>query len=159
MITKAAIAAVLVVGAFAGWQTNRLRLAEIELISQRVDWERESGRAVRAALDEGTRRTAAVQKEVEHARKKVVDLEGAVAGAADAGRSLRDELTLARARACPKPTDPTTAGGSAAAEATERLFTELQRRADEAAERVARYADQARIAGEACAGSYRALTP
>lgn len=156
MITKAAIACVLVVGAFAALQTNRLRLAELEVVSQRVDWERESGRAVRAALDEGTRRTAAVQKEVEDARKKSDALEGAVAGAAAAGRSLRDELAAARARAC--TVNPSTPGGSAAAEATERMLADVQRRLDEAQERVARHADQARIAGLACEGSYRALT-
>jgi len=156
VITKAAIACVLVVGAFAALQTNRLRLAELEVVSQRVDWERESGRAVRAALDEGTRRTAAVQKEVEDARKKSDALEGAVAGAAAAGRSLRDELAAARARAC--TVNPSTPGGSAAAEATERMLADVQRRLDEAQERVARHADQARIAGLACEGSYRALT-
>lgn len=157
MITKAAIACVLVVGAAAALQTYRLRGAELELVSQRVDWERESGRAVRAALDEGNRRTAAVQKEVEDARKKSDALEGAVAGAAAAGRGLRDELAAARARAC--IADTTTSGGSQAAEAAERMLADVQRRLDEAQERVARHADQARIAGLACEGSYRALTP
>ena len=157
MITKAAIACVLVVGAAAALQTYRLRAAELDLVTQRVDWERESGRAVRAALDEGNRRTAAVQKEVEDARKKSDALEGAVAGAAAAGRGLRDELAAARARAC--TVNPSTPGGSATAEATERMLADVQRRLDEAQERVARHADQARIAGLACEGSYRALTP
>jgi predicted nucleic acid-binding Zn-ribbon protein len=157
VITKAAIACVLVVGAFAALQTNRLRLAELDVANQRVDWERESGRAVRAAVDEGNRRAAAVQKEVEHARKKVNDLEGAAVRAAVAGRSLQSELALARGRAC--ATDTSTPGGSAAAEAAERMLADVQRRLDQAQERVARHADQARIAGLACEGSYRALTP
>jgi chromosome segregation ATPase len=146
-----------VVGAAAALQTYRLRVAELELITQRVDWERESGRAVRAAFDEGTRRTAAVQKEVEHARKKVKALEGAVAGAADAGERLRDELAAARARAC--TTDTTTPGGSAAAAEAERVLADVQRRLDAAQERVALYADKARTAGETCEGIHGALTP
>lgn len=157
MITKAAIACVLVVGAGAALQTYRLRGAELELVNQRVDWMRESAKAVQASIDEGTRRTAAVQTEVENARRKVTALEGAVAGAADAGRGLRDELARARGRAC--TTDTSTASGSAAAEAAERMLADVQRRLDEAQERVASYADKARIAGEACEGSYRSLTP
>ncbi|MBT9467224.1 DUF2514 family protein [Hydrogenophaga sp.] len=156
MITKAAIGAVLVVGAAAALQTYRLHSTQMELITQRVDWQRESARAVQASIDEGTRRTAAVQKEVEDARKKVNDLEGAVAGAADAGGRLRDELARARRLAC--TTDTTTAGGSAAAEATERVLADVQRRLDEAQERVAQYADRSRIAGLTCQGIHGALT-
>lgn len=157
IITKAAIGAVLVVGAAAALQTCRLHNAETELLTQRVDWQRESARAVQASIDEGTRRTAAVQTEVENARKKVTDLEGAVASAADAGQRLRDELARARRLAC--ATDPATASGSSAAEAAERVLADVQRRLDEAQERVAQYADRTRIASETCASSYRALTP
>ncbi|WP_439606880.1 DUF2514 family protein [Hydrogenophaga sp.] len=157
MITKAAIGAVLVVGALAGLQTYRLRGSELELINQRVDWMRESAKAVQASIDEGTRRTAAVQTEVENARKKVTDLEGAVAGAADAGGRLRDELAAARRDAC--TADTSTPSGSAAAAEAERVHADVQRRLDEAADRIAQYADKARIAGETCAGIHGALTP
>ena len=156
VITKAAIGAVLVVGAAAALQTYRLHNAETELLTQRVDWQRESARAVQASIDEGTRRTAAVQKEVEDARKKVNDLEGAVAGAADAGGRLREQLANARRASC---VDPSTASGGLAAEATERVLADVQRRLDEAQERVAQYADRTRIASETCASSYQALTP
>ncbi|MGE0349801.1 DUF2514 family protein [Hydrogenophaga sp.] len=159
MITKAAIACVLVVGAAAAVQTYRLRGVELELVNQRVDWERESGVAVRAALDEGNRRTAAVQKEVEDARKKTHALEAARAGAADAGRRLRDELAAARARTCPKPGNTPAPSGGPTAEATERVLADVQRRLDEAEERVAAYASAAALAGQTCERSYDALTP
>lgn len=159
VISKAAIACVLVVGAAAALQTYRLRVAELDHLAQQVDWERESGRAVRAAFDEGNRRTAAVQTEVENARKKNDALAGDLAGAAAAGRSLRDELAAARARACTAPGNPTTPGGGQTAEATERMLADVQRRLDEAAERIAEYADKARIASETCSGSYHSLTP
>ncbi|WP_382155462.1 DUF2514 family protein [Hydrogenophaga sp. ANAO-22] len=157
MITKAAIACVLVVGAAAALQTYRLRGAEMALLEHQNSSLRARARAVDVAIEEGNRRTAAVQKEVEDARKKIDALEGAAADAAAAGRSLRDEFAAARARAC--RTDSTAPGGSQAAEATERMLADVQRRLDEAQERVARYADQARIAGLACEGAYRALTP
>jgi hypothetical protein len=156
VITKAAIACVLVVGAAAALQTYRLRGAELELVNQRVDWMRESAKAVQASIDEGTRRTAAVQKEVEHARKKVKALEGVAAGAAVAGRGLRDDLAAARARAC--TTDSTTPSGSAAARFNA-LSDDLFREMEELGRGMAEEADRRRIAGLACEGSYRALTP
>ena len=159
MITKAAVACVLVVGAFAAWQTNELRLTELALLEHQNSSLRMRARAVDVAVEEGNRRTAAVQKEVEDARKKVDALEVAAAGAADAGRSLRDQLAIARRASCPKPSDSPTAGGSSAPEAAERVLTDVQRRLDEAQEAVAKHADRSRVAGLACEGSYRALTP
>jgi hypothetical protein len=123
VITKAAIAFVLALGAALALQTWRLHNAEKDLLTQRVDWMRESARAVQVSIDEGARRTAAVQKEVENARKKVADLESVVAGAADAGGRLREQLAIARRAAC---ADSTAAGGGAAADATERVLADVQ---------------------------------
>lgn len=159
MITKAAIACVLVVGAAAALQTYRLRGAELALVEHQNSSLRMRARAVDVAVEEGNRRTAAVQKEVEDARKKNEALAGDLAGAADAGQRMRDELAAARARVCSHSNDPTAAGRSAAAQATEHLLADVQRRLDEAADRIAEYADRARIASETCSGSYHSLTP
>lgn len=156
MITKAAIACVLVVGAAAALQTHRLRGVELALVEHQNSSLRARALAVDVAVEEGNRRTAAVQKEVEDARKKVDALESAAADAADAGGRMRDELAAARARAC--TVNPATADGGASAEATERVLAELQRRLDAAQERVAAYASKAALAGTTCERSYDALT-
>jgi uncharacterized phage infection (PIP) family protein YhgE len=43
------------------------------------------------------------------------------------------------------------------AEATSDLYTDVQRRLDEATDTIARYADEARVAGNACQALYRGL--
>lgn len=110
----------------------------------------------RARLEE-QRRTAA-QSEIANAATK--DAESARAdarGASDAANRLRLRVAelLAASRSAK---DPTPTGGSVAAPDPIGMLADVLDRADKRAGVLAAYADQARIAGQACVDSYQALT-
>lgn len=134
-----------------------------------ADHQREIGRAeIRAQVTENAlhaskargaedRRVAAQHQEIIH--EAHTQAESARKDAAAAGRAasrLQTELSAYRARTCPSATTPE--GGEAAA-AAERMLADVQRRLDEAADRITGFADQAHTAGLACSRSYDALTP
>lgn len=101
--------------------------------------------------EESNRRAVDAQTQLEAANR-------AAAGARDAGERLRVALAAARtgAHLCPASTAPATPASSAAADATERVLTDVQRRLDDAQDAVARHADASRIAGLTCQSAYDA---
>lgn len=105
---------------------------------------------------EELRRNKAHQEIVNEARKQADRARSDAATARAAAGRLQAELAAYRGRTCPNtaPGD----GGQAAA-AAERVLADVQRRLDEAADRIAGFADQSRIAGLACERKYDALTP
>lgn len=110
----------------------------------------------RARLEE-QRRTAA-QSEIANAATR--DAESARADARSAGDAA-DRLRLRVAdllAASRTPKDPTLANGSAAAADPIGMLADVLDRADKRAGVLAAYADQARIAGQACVDSYQTLT-
>lgn len=153
--------AVLVALALAGgavWVYRSERdAARAELAQERLDAARAQVKAVDDARIEEQRRTAA-QTEIANAATK--DLEGARADAAaanDAAGRLRQRVAelLAAGRATG---NPAAAGSGPAAGDPLGVLADVLSRADQRAGILAKYADAARIAGQACERSYDALT-
>ena len=112
--------------------------------------------AQQKANDDETARRLTTQKEIaENAiRERDAARDDAVAAGA-AGERLRAQvrnLTLSLAAR-----DPGATGGSEAAAASLNMLAIVQQRLDERADGLARYADEAAVAGRACEASYEAL--
>lgn len=114
-------------------------------------------KAIQEVRKEEGRRIAALQGVIDESKKDLEGARAAAAAASDAGQRLRDQLAALRRRGL--GTNPATAGSRPSTDATERVLSDLQRSTHEAEERVARYADEARIAGRACEAAYHSLTP
>jgi hypothetical protein len=112
--------------------------------------------AMKAVRAQEQAKTAAVQKEVEDARKQNAALETAHAGAVAAGDRLRAQLAAAGRRGgpCARPAAP---GGSPAADPTDSLLADVQRRLGEAEDATIRFADQSHAAGLTCQRIYEAV--
>lgn len=83
--------------------------------------------------------------------------EAAYAGLVRSGQLLRDQLAaIRRAQAVGAPA---TAAGGQAADASLDLYTDVQRRLDEATDGIALFADRSRIAGLACQRSQEVTSP
>jgi hypothetical protein len=152
-LTGLAIAALMALSAACAWQWQAnaygkqiadIRSAQAEALATAQTQARAEEQRRQAAI-EGIRRDAQ-----DHIAKAAAD-----AVAADAAAdSLREQVAkLARRPArCPGIAD-----GSETADPAALLLADLFSRADEIAGRMAAYADQSRIAGEACALSYDAV--
>lgn len=164
-MSRILIAAVLALAALLGLQTLRLadeRTAHQTTVAQlereRGDWQRESRKAVEAARTEEHRRTAVVEKEVTHARKKAQDLGTDLAAARAVGERLR--LALAAATRTNAPGNPSdTAGRSPSADPTADLLADVRRRLDEATDGTIGFADAAHLAGQTCEHIFEGMTP
>lgn len=128
----------------AEWGKAQAKAAEIALVAER------------AARAEEQRRVAAQQEIVNDHANDVAAARRDNDDARVAGDQLRAQINRVTA-ACLAARDPALAGGGTTADATIDMLAELQRRADDAAERIARYADEASAAGRACERSYDAL--
>lgn len=114
---------------------------------------------VDAARAEEQRRVAALQEVIDEAEKSRDLARADAVAAADVGRRLRAQLgAAAAARYCPAG-NPAATGAGPPAEAPPDLLADVQRRLDEAADGIARFADEAAGAGAACEASYRTLKP
>lgn len=156
----AAIALAVVLGALtlAAWDSARLKRADAAGYKRaQSEYQARELAAVNAARAEEARRTAAVQKEADHARQDLTRAQADAAAAADAGQRLRAALAAAR-RSCPAAAGSPAAVGSPPADPAEGVLADVQRRLDEAADGIAAHADAARIAGQACQRAYNALT-
>jgi hypothetical protein len=103
--------------------------------------------ALREALADRDRLAKELQEVSRDAREKTLALDAAQRDSADVGRRLRDAADALRRRsACPVGAP----AGSPPADAADRVLADVHRRLDEAQERVARFADEAHIAGLAC---------
>ena len=149
----------------AGLQTYRLAREEGAHADTRAqhaehvaDLERAAREAADAARKEERRRTAEVQKAADEATQALDRARADAAAAADSGERLRAQLATFAA-ACRGPAGGAGAAGhGATADSAGDLLAHVQRRLDEAADGIARYADQASTAGRACQRSYDALT-
>lgn len=156
----AAIALAIALGALtlAAWDSARLKRADAAGYKRaQSEYQARELAAVNAARAEEARRTAAVQKEADHARQDLTRAQADAAAAADAGQRLRAALAAAR-RSCPAAAGSPAAVGSPPADPAEGVLADVQRRLDEAADGIAAHADAARIAGQACQRAYNALT-
>ncbi len=128
----------------AGYARARAQYKEAEL------------KAVLEVRKEEGRRIAALQGVVDESKKDLGSARAAAAAAVSAGERLRVQLAaLRRSGSGPNPAAP---GGSASADTAGDLLAHVQRRLDEAADGIARFADEGRIAGHACERAYQAIT-
>lgn len=160
------VVAVAALAALLGVQTVRLsdeqrdhaetREQQAAELAQR---EHDAREAVQAAREEEQRRTAAVQEIANEAQQEIDRARADAAAASDAGERLRQrvaELTAAAA-ICGSSRKAGTAGAGTTAQATVDLLANVQRRLDDAQDRIAEFADRAHAAGTACERSYDAL--
>lgn len=148
-----ALAAALLWG---GWQHRRAEQAGAELLRQAAETARLREEALHGALVETTRRQRAAE-EVNRVASNKLAAARRDAAAADAARAgVLDRVAELQARAT--AADSGSAATRQAAAAAARMLADLQRRADERAGILAAYADEARIAGQACERAYDSLT-
>lgn len=156
-----ALALMLALVAFAGYQWHEAseQRAAAQLMQGQRDTARQAlDKSTRARAEE-SRRTRALQEalDAEHLARQAVEADARRADAAAVGLRQRAQQLAAAAR-CPT-SDSAPASSSPAASAPGDLLADMLGRIDEAAGELARYADQARIAGQLCERAYGALTP
>lgn len=149
-----------------GWQTVRLADERTEHATTVSMWakdrearERATRQAVEAARTEEQRRTKAAQEIADDAQAKLDQARNDADVARTAGERLRQHvaaLTAAIGRGSCK--DPAAAEAGPSTEATVDLLANVQRRLDDAQDRIAGFADQAHAAGSACERAHDALT-
>lgn len=170
---KAKAAAVLGIGAgllllvlvgLLGTQTFRLTNARADLATEQLgrSQDRVIGFAVAESAStearlEGVRRYDELQEILNAERSKTEAARADAAVAAGAADKLR-RYTATLAARCDRPAVDTSAGGgSAPAASTGDLLADMQRRLDEAAGGIGKYADDTSIAGDTCERQYDSL--
>lgn len=141
---------------WGAWQKHQaaeaadsLRLKEAAAATQR-----EQG--LRDSFNQTERRLNAQNKVVQNATIKIARANAAAASAAGAGERLRARLAVVNASQCAPGAAAAVSGQAASSPADLREY--VQRRLDDAADQLARHADDARAAGQACEQAYDALS-
>lgn len=149
----------------AGLQTYRLALEQSahartqrDHVQQLRALENAAGEAVAAARTEESRRFAALWETLNETQAALDRAQSDAAAASDAGVSLRRRIAALTAGCRTPASDSAPAGSSPPADASADLLADVQRRLDEAADGIARHADEAHIAGRGCERAYDALT-
>ena len=154
--------AVIVLGLLAalGWQHSEMRGLKAQVGTLTI--ERDAARLAHKTEHENrvieSKRHHRLQEalDAEHLARQAVEADLRAADAAAVG--LRDRARqLAVASRCPAQ-DPGLAPGRPPANAAGDLLADMLERLDETAGELARYADQARLAGQLCERAYDALT-
>lgn len=160
-----AVAVAISLGA-AGVQTYRLAAesedharTKAEHAEYLAGLDRAAREAEALARAEEQRRFAALQGAIDDAEQRLEQARADADAASDAGDRLRQRVAQLSTACRVSSGDTGAAGGGQPADATGDLLADVQRRIDEATERIARFADQAHAAGLACQNSYRALSP
>lgn len=150
--------------ALAGLQTYRLAVEQGAHARTQRDHaqqlgaiERAAGEAITAHRAEEARRFSALWEILNETQADRDRARADAAGAADAGVSLRRRIAALTAGCRATASNSAPAGSSPPADSTADLLADLQRRLDEAADGIARHADDAHIAGRACERAYNAL--
>ena len=154
---------VLALGLVGGGQQLRVESALTDLAASQLEFSNyktevaEAARAAEAAArSEEQRRAVAVEGIRTDAQEKIKTAQTAAADADAVARRLRQQLERLAGRLLAG--DPGSAGGGEAAGGTCLVLAELFERADARAGELAAAYDNARIAGEACASAYDALS-
>lgn len=132
-----------------GWKAYSMgradgRALEREAMAQKVI------EATAAARTEEQQRAAHAQKVANETHQALARARADADAAADAGHRLRQQLARITASCRAAPSDSATATPSAPAEPAADLLADVQRRLDEAQDRIARFADEAHASGSAC---------
>jgi hypothetical protein len=162
LITAGLLAAVAVAGV-QSWRLSSEQAAHADTRakhSEQIAAMAEAARQAEAdARTEEQRRTAEVQKAANEARKAMERARADAVAAADAGDRLRKRIAAITAASCTGASGADAASGGAPADATAGMLADVQRRIDDATNRIAEFADSAHAAGRACESGYNALTP
>lgn len=167
-MTRALLAAVALLLALLGWQWGRAEHAgrqadafknERDVVTSQLSAERAA-----RAQDAAERRTELVwakrlQENLDAERIARHQVETDARRAAVADSSLRGELARLASRARAAGQDSAVAGEREAALSAIPVLTELLGRCSERRTELARYADDARVAGQVCQRAYDALMP
>jgi hypothetical protein len=161
----AAVGATVIALAGSVWlQTHRLSIEQAAHAQTREQYrtyqmlaERQAEEAAEAARVETDRRLARQQEAIDDALEREKTARAAADRAAAAGQRLRAQIAAITAACRAAGPDPAAAGERPPADATADLLADVQRRLGEAADRIARFADDAHRAGTTCERSYDAL--
>lgn len=163
--TRLLAAALVAAVAVAGFQTFRLSAEQREHANtkaahadQLAGLERAAREAEQNARAEEQRRIEALQGAIHEAEQNLARARADAAAAATAGDRLRQRIAALTGACRAAPGHSATAKPGPAADATADLLADVQRRLDEAADAVARHADESRASGLACQRSYEGLT-
>jgi len=156
------LGAVLIATLTAGvqtWRVNSLQTTHAQTVAAHAEQLQALERTARIAADEAlaetARRISHIQEVANEAQTKLVKAQADATAAAVAGQRLRDRIaTLIAAGRCPATNNSAAAIPSQAADATSNLLADVQLRLDEAADTIARFADEAHTAGLACERAY-----
>ena len=154
-----ALAWVLSLALLAGWglwQESRAERAHADAMRQAKETAELREQALHQALIETTRRQRAAEEVNRVASNKLAAARRDAASADAAAAGLREHVDDLATRAA--ALDSCSADARQAAADAARMLAHLQRRADDRAGILAAYADEARIAGEACERVYDSLT-
>lgn len=165
-ILTAALGSLLLLAlAFVGLQTVRLanerethaqsKQAHAE---QRETWERKTREAVESARAEEQRRAEALQGVIHEVEQNLAQARADADAASDSGERLRKRLSAITAACRVGTSNPASASAGPTTEASGDLLADVQRRLDEAQDRIAEFADKAHAAGKACERSHGTLT-
>lgn len=141
----------------AGWQWRQAVTARADLALYRGKVAEQIQQAEAAARSEEQRRTAKIQEAQDAAYQARLAAEADARAARASADRLRQRAAELAASCSAR--DPSPAASSPAASAPGDVLADMSVRLEEAGRELARYADEARIAGQLCERSYRALTP
>ncbi len=170
LITKPVLigagALVLALTAALGVQSLRVKSLQVDVATVTAEFAKYRSDAVQHAFDvqqerEADARTRDKEKDnaIKIAAAQTAAAESAARDANTVGQQLRSALAAARTRGCPINADPGPRLAGPAADPPTDLYADVQRRLDEAAEGIARYADASSIAGDVCRAQYASLKP
>jgi hypothetical protein len=154
------VATVIMLG-LQSWRLNSERLAHAETRQEHAVMvaasEAASRQAEAAARIEEQRRIAALQEVVNETESKLARARADADAARSAGDRLRQRLAELRGTCSRSAGDTAVATVGGSADATGDLLADVQRRLDDAADELARFADAAHAAGLACEQGWGAL--
>ncbi len=149
-----------------GVQTMRVRSAQAETAKVQQRYDADRAQATQAALAQTTayraeeqRRAVAHKGITDAADKQLAEANEAANGASLAAERLRIRVASLIAATSKASGNSVAPGPSAPAAGSGLLLTNLFSSIDERAGQLAKYADEARIAGQACERAYSELTP
>lgn len=166
-MTRVLAGMLILVSLLSLWQWREVAAADGRTLAMKAERDRARGERDAAVLAHATERenraieagrVNRLQEALNDEHKKRLAVEADARSADAAAVSLRARVrSLAAAARCPAAS-PVAASSGPPADAPGDLLAELFERLDERAGELARYADQARLAGQLCERAYGALT-
>lgn len=151
IVVAASMASALAAWTIQGWRmADQLAAAEVRHTQVVLDLERAAREAEANARAEEQRRAEEAQKAIDEANETVARARADADSAVTAGERLRAQIAALTSSCRAAAGNPGSADSGPPADATADLLADVQRRLDEATERIAGFADRAHAAGTAC---------